>query len=100
MYKSITRNLREWNELTDPRQKLQHLYLIVAFGLILAAGIIGLINYDLGQRVLLGAFIAVIIFIVNAVAWALLQSFVLLRLPEPRDTATKKPTRAASSRRK
>lgn len=87
MFTTLIDSLRDWDKQTDAHQKLQHSYLVVALALVLIAGIIGLINYDLGQRILLGAFIAVVIFLVNAVTWALLQSFVLLRIPRaPRQT--------------
>lgn len=80
MITAIYRTLQEWNDTTDGRQKLQHAYLFSAGLLVLAAGVLGLINYDMGQRVLLIAIIAGGLFFVNAIAWALLQSFVLLRI--------------------
>lgn len=91
MFTTISSSLREWNESTDARQKLQHAYLVATCVLVLGAGIIGLINYDLGQKILLGAFICVVVFLVNAIAWALLQSFVLLRLSAT-DEQTSAPT--------
>lgn len=81
MFKDFIKTLQEWNEKTSSRQKLQHAYIAVAIGLVVAAGIVGLVNYDLGQSILSGAFLAVAAFLANAVIWALLQSFVLLRLP-------------------
>ena len=74
MITSLYKSLQDWKLRTDGRQQLQHSYLAVTLGLVLAAGIIGLINYDLGQRILLGAFICIVVFVANAVAWALLQS--------------------------
>ena len=82
MFETMIENLRIWDKNTDAHQKLQHSYLALTLTLVLAAGIIGLINYDLGQRILLGAFVLVVVFLFNAVAWALLQSFVLLRIPK------------------
>lgn len=93
MFTTLIMSLQNWNLNYDARQKLQHTYLIVTIGLILGAGIIGLINYDLGQRILLGAFICIAVFLFNAVAWALLQSFVLLRIPEQQKPAAKPTTR-------
>lgn len=84
MFMTLIESLKVWSTTTDTRQKLQHTYVTSALVLILGAGIVGLINYDLGQKILLAAFICVAIFIANAVTWALLQSFVLLRLTEQR----------------
>lgn len=82
----IENTLIEWNKSTTSREKLQHAYLSAAIVLLFAAGIVGLINYELGQKLLFIAILAVSMFVVNAVAWALLQSFVLLRIKD-RDTA-------------
>lgn len=91
MFSTLIENLRIWDKGTDAHQKLQHSYLVLALALVLIAGILGLINYDLGQRILLGAFIVIVVFLFNAVAWALLQSFVLLRIPKaPRATSATK----------
>lgn len=76
----IQKALHEWSNTTDGREKLQHTYIVAAITLVLAAGIIGLINYDLGQKLLFVAILAVAMFFINAVAWALLQSFILLKL--------------------
>jgi len=93
MFSTISSSVREWGAKTDSRQKLQHAYLGVTLALVLGAGIIGLINYELGQKILLGAFVCIIVFLVNAIAWALLQSFVLLRIPEEKKAPASKPTR-------
>ncbi len=80
MIEVIKKALNEWSTTTDGREKLQHTYVFAALSLVLAAGIVGLVNYDLGQKILLVAILAVAMFFVNSVAWALLQSFVLLKL--------------------
>lgn len=80
MITTLKANLKDWALKTDSRQKLQHTYLVTAIVLVLSAGVIGLIEYDMGQRVLLGAFIALAVYVANAVVWALLQSFVLFNL--------------------
>lgn len=92
MFTTIMKSLESWNASTNARQKLQHAYLVAAVVCVLAAGLIGLINYELGQKILLAAFICTAAFLINAVAWALLQSFVLLRLSE-QDKPAKKLTR-------
>jgi hypothetical protein len=65
--------------------------------LLFVAGIIGLINYDLGQKILFVAILALAMFLINAVAWALLQSFVLLRLGA--SEATQRLTSGAKSKK-
>lgn len=94
MITTIKSALHEWNETTDGRQKLQHAYVVSAAVLVLVAGILGLINYDLGQKILFVAILAIAMFFINAVAWALLQSFVLLRISASKtaDKLTSKPT--------
>lgn len=93
MFTTITASLQEWSDKTDSRQKLQHAYAAAAMLLVLCAGILGLINYDLGQRLLLAAFVCAAAFVFNAVAWALLYSFVLMRIPKKQRAAAKSTTR-------
>lgn len=97
MVKTLQTTLLQWHETYDTRQKLQHGYAAAGIFLVLGAGIVGLINYDLGQRMLLGAFVCFAVFILNAIAWALLQSFVLMPLEAKRSTANK-PTTAKSTK--
>ena len=80
MLHSVKESLVRWNEQTTDRQKLQHAYAGVATVLVLAAGVLGLLNHSLGQQVLAVSIASAAIFLINAVAWALLQSFILLRL--------------------
>ncbi len=88
MYESLKLSLVSWNDTTSDRDKLQHLYITSAVVLLVAAGVMGLVNQNLGQQILGAAIGAAALFIINAVAWALLQSFVLLRL---RGSATTPP---------
>ena len=82
MYQSLKSALTTWNNTTSDRTKLQHFYIAIAAVLLIIAGVIGLLNQSLGQQLLAIAIAAAGIFLVNAVAWALLQSFVLFRLRE------------------
>ena len=90
MLESIKENLNSWNRTENERDKLQHLYMAVAILLLIAAGVLGLLNQNLGQQVLAVAIVSAGVFIVNAVSWALLQSFVLNRLDKPARRATTK----------
>lgn len=80
MYKSLQEALISWHSQTTDRQKLQHAYIAVIVVLIISAGLIGLINYGLSQRLLFLVFVAGGLFIGNLVGWALLQSLVILPL--------------------
>ncbi|MBI3889648.1 hypothetical protein HY312_03705 [Candidatus Saccharibacteria bacterium] len=95
MYESLKSSLTTWNDTTSDRTKLQHFYIAIATTLLIIAGVIGLLNQSLGQQLLAVAIAAAGIFIVNAVAWALLQSFVLFCLrdtPVALDTSSQKAT--------
>ena len=72
--------LLSWYKTTDERAKLQHSYVALALLFVVVAGLVGLINYGYGQSILQLALGAFIVFITNAIIWALLQSFVFTRL--------------------
>ena len=85
MYNALKSSLASWNNRTTEREKIQHLYIVLAAGLIVVAGIFGLANQSLGRQILTWALIAAGVFLVNAISWALLQSFVILRVePTPK----------------
>lgn len=80
MYKLFIKSLIEWNETSSDRVKLQHAYVASAVLIVLLAGLVGLVNYDLGQQMTTVALLALGVFIVNLIAWTLLQGIVLMRL--------------------
>ncbi len=80
MYTLIAKTLREWNETRTERVKLQHAYVAFAIGLIVLAGLVGLVDYDLGQQMTAIALLIMAVFFVNLIAWTLLQGIVLMRL--------------------
>lgn len=80
MYQSLKTSLNSWNDTTTDRQKMQHMYIAIAAVLLVVAGVIGLLNQALGQQLLAITIAAAGIFLINAIAWALLQSFVLFKL--------------------
>lgn len=102
MIEVIQQVLATWNSRTNDKQKLQQTYVGGAISLLLAAGLVSLLNYQAGQSMLLIALIAFGMFVVNGVVWALLQSF-LLRLPADtlpattKKTTTKRATRATTA---
>jgi tellurite resistance protein TehA-like permease len=91
MYNSIKKMLVKWNASYDEREKLQHAYVALAFMLVIGAGLIGLINYDLSQQMTAIALLFLVMFVVNLVFWTLLQGIVLMRLDKI--TRTKKTTK-------
>lgn len=90
MFDSIQESLKKWSIKYDSRAKLQHTYIVAAIGLVLVAGVVGLMNRNLSQNILLVAIISAGAFLTNAVVWSLLQSAVLSRLSSRKSTARKK----------
>lgn len=97
MYTSTKNILIKWNEHYAEREKLQHAYLALASVLIVSAGLIGLINYDLGQQMTAIALMALVVFFANMVFWTLLQGLVLMRLD--RESQQQKTMRATKKSR-
>ncbi len=87
---SLYTALREWNKRENSFTKLQHTYVAIIVAMLVAAGIIGLINYSLGQSILFVTVAAVLVFIANGVVWALLSAFVTPRLSKSASRASKK----------
>lgn len=79
MFQSLRESLQTWNKTNSNHAKLQHTYVVLTVATVVLAGLVGLINYNLGQSILFGAIVLALVFITNAVVWALLESFVLSR---------------------
>jgi hypothetical protein len=73
--------LTEWNTRHSERAKLQHTYIVLSIVGIVIAGLVGLLNYDASRLILRVCFIGLGIFLVNAIAWALVYSLVVTKLP-------------------
>lgn len=105
MYKMIMNSLLEWNQTNNERVKLQHAYVISAIALIVLAGLIGLVNYELGQQMTAVALLALAIFFVNLITWTLLHGIVLMRLGAEAEkqksavSSVKKPARKKTVRK-
>lgn len=82
MYQSVLTYLAKWNENTDERVKLQHVYAFGGVALLVVAGLVGLVNYTLGQTLMNIALISIAVFFINAIVWALVTAFLLLRLEQ------------------
>lgn len=87
--KSLKKELHDWDIRHTSFTKLQHAYAGIAALSLVAAGVIGLINYQLGQSILFVAMCALLIFISNGVVWALLRTF-LAAPATPQPTKRKK----------
>ena len=90
MFETIKESLNKWQSRNDDRTKLQHTYIVVSLGLLVVAGIVGLMNRDLGQNILVIAIISAGVFLVNAVVWSLVQSAVISRTAIRSGSTTKK----------
>ena len=73
---NLRKNLSKWILIDNQRLAQQRFYLLVAVLSLAAASLIGLINYNMGQKVLIITIASSGIFIVNAIAWALQKSFI------------------------
>ena len=73
-------SLNKWNATKTERQKLQHSYIVLAFVIVLLAGIISLFNANLGHQVVLIALGSLAAFVANAVIWNLLKSSLIEKL--------------------
>ena len=62
---------KEWNTNSNERQKLQWVLALVALSVLIAAGIISLVNQELGLSLLNVAYVAAIVWLVNFVVWAI-----------------------------
>lgn len=90
MIESLRTSLALWQTKTSDRTKLQHAYIIMAVGLLILAGIIGLLNRALGQNILVISILSATLFLTNAVVWSLLQSAILSRINTRRSSVTRK----------
>lgn len=90
MITQMTEAIHSWSKQVNDRVKLQQLYLLAAVVLLFAAGILSLINDSLGHMLLLGTLGLLLVFAVNAVAWALVFTFIISRQAAKRPTGRKK----------
>jgi NADH:ubiquinone oxidoreductase subunit 6 (subunit J) len=89
MFESVKESLAAWNTKYSDRAKLQHAYIAISVLLLVVAGVVGLMNRELGQNILVVSIIGAAMFLANAIAWSLLQSALLFRLPR-RSAPTRK----------
>jgi cell division protein FtsW (lipid II flippase) len=90
MFETLKESFISWNSKNGERAKMQHAYIVVAVVLLVSAGIVGLMNRDLGQNVLMVAILSAAMFLINAVVWSLLQSAVISRIASRRTSSSRK----------
>ncbi len=90
MNQTFKKNFRNWANDTNERVKLQHAYLVITITVVLASGVISLFDAPVGRTFVGVAVGALLIFIINAVMWALLHSITTRFAQSPTKTARKK----------
>ena len=81
--------LRAWNKSTPERVKLQHVYIAIIIAVTVVAGLVSLINAQLGRQLITVAGIALVAVIANALTWALIRVYLLDRLDRKRPVGKK-----------
>ena len=93
MYKFIKQSLSSWSYQKDQRRKLQQAYLTVVFIGLVLAGLLTLLNVPQSRLAALIAAGFAVVYLVNGIAWSLLEAFVAPNLPKPESTTNKKTRR-------
>ena len=93
MYEFIKQSLGDWNRQRDQRRKLQQAYLTVVFIGLVLAGLLTLLNVPQSRLAAMIAAGFAVVYLVNGIAWALLEAFVAPNLPKPKSTTNNKTRR-------
>ena len=90
MYQQLLTYLAKWNNNSDDRHKLQHVYAFGGVIVMVIAGLVSLVSYEFGQALAGIALMAIAIFFINAIVWALLSAFMLTKLDQPKNRTKKR----------
>lgn len=90
MIKVLTDSLRSWIVSTDTFTKLQHSYVALSLTSLVIAGLISLINYDLGQSLLFISLMLILIFVANGIVWAVVRTFIVAETNPAKQPSRKK----------
>lgn len=74
---SLSDLLRKWNKSTAELTKLQHVYLFIIVVMTVVAGLVALVDANIGHRLILISGIALIAFLANAIVWALTRVYII-----------------------
>lgn len=88
--KQLNDFLQTWGKQTDSFGKLQAGYAVFAISIFLLAGIVGLIQYNLGQTLLFFALVLTLTFIANGVMFAVIRTFIVPMVERPAAKPRKK----------
>lgn len=73
----LFKSLQSWNKSTHERAKLQHVYVAIIIIVTVIAGLLSLVNYTLGQQLMIVTGLALIAFLMNALVWALTRVYLI-----------------------
>lgn len=77
---TIKQLLASWNNEKDQRLKMQRAYFVLAVFTAVIAGLTTLVNFELGRILTMLAGFLAVIFIANAIIWALIDAFVVQKI--------------------
>lgn len=77
---TIKQLLASWNNEKDQRLKMQRAYFVLAVFTAVIAGLTTLVNFELGRILIMLAGFLAVIFIANAIIWALIDAFVVQKI--------------------
>lgn len=80
MVQLIKQLLTDWNSEKDQRLKMQRAYFVLAVLIAVVAGLITLVNFEMGRILTMIAGFLAVIFITNSIVWALLDAFVIQKI--------------------
>lgn len=97
MFENVRTAIMQWNQRTTDRQKLQHTYVALLGVVIFVAGLVSLFNASRSRQLMYVALALITTLVVNYIAWGLLKSSLLDKLPRTTNRTTK--SRRTSGRR-
>ena len=82
--------LTTWNSEKNQRLKLQQAYFSIALTLAVIAGLLTLINVSLGGTILIIAALIAMTYVVNGLAWLILDMIVSKKIDQASKATTRK----------
>lgn len=84
MTEQLSKALVQWKTKTTERQKLQSTYMAIAIISLIVAGLVGLIDNELGIDIAYVTVFSAVAFLLNAVIWHLIIENITDRIKTPR----------------
>lgn len=84
MTEQLSKALVQWKTKTTERQKLQSTYMAIAIISLIVAGLVGLIDNELGIDIAYVTVFSAAAFLLNAVIWHLIIENITDRIKTPR----------------